>query len=73
MTFTEAFKACNEDRIVYYKKVPHVITYTTAGGAIIPPEGIAHIRGLNETKEREVEVINLSLTKINGAEMSEGS
>jgi hypothetical protein len=63
MTFSEAYKACNSDRVVYYKNEPHLIStpagypvlqggedvnvYTTAGGMVRLEEGIAHIRPLN--------------------------
>ncbi len=63
MRFTEASEACKKGHVVYRDGVPHIVEYATAGGAVRPIEGIAHIRRLNETAQREVSVHDINLTK----------
>ena len=63
MNFNDAYGACNDERVVYYRDKPHLITYTTAGGTVRPAEGIAHIRPLNDDTKTEVSVHEISLTK----------
>jgi hypothetical protein len=65
MNFNEAFGACNDERVVYYKNEPHIIVYTTAGGMVQPVEGIAHIRPLGSGGHDwfEVTVPEISLYK----------
>lgn len=63
MNFNEAYGACKDERVVYYKNLPHRVTYATAGGQVRPVEGIAHIKPLNGGDEIEVSVHSISLTK----------
>jgi hypothetical protein len=63
MTFSETFQACTNNQVVYHKGEACVITYTTAGGAIQPAEGISNIRKLGETQTFRVDNINLDAVK----------
>jgi hypothetical protein len=65
MNFSEASRACKDERVVYFKDEPHIIVYTTAGGMVRPAEGIAHIRplGSGDNDWFEVTVPELCLHK----------